>query len=62
MYRKLKEVANNLLKTDVREVYCMLTYTLCYVETVKPEMTSKELISCGVKEYLTFLKVDELLN
>jgi hypothetical protein len=30
--------------------------------TVKLEMTSKERISCGVKDYITFLKVDGLLN
>lgn len=61
-YRKINEAADNILKTDVKEVYCMMTYTLCNTAMLHSDMTSKERVQYGVEDYLVFMKVDELLN
>lgn len=61
-YRKMNELADNILELDIREIYCMMTYTLCDVNVVTPEMTSKERAAHGTEDYLTFIRVDEELN
>ena len=62
MYRKINEAAESVLETDLTEVYCMLIYTLCAGENVSLETTSKERLTYGVRDYLTFMKVDKFLN
>lgn len=62
IYRKMNETADNILKSDVKEVYCMMTYTLCDIETVATEMTSTERVLHGTEDYLTFIRVDKELN
>ena len=62
VYRKMNELADNILKLDIKEIYCMMTYTLCNIETATPEMTSKERVACGVEDYLTFIRIDKELN
>ena len=42
MYRKMNEIADEISKSNVKAVYCMMTYTLCNIVTVTTEMTSKE--------------------
>lgn len=62
IYRKMNELADNILKSDIKEIYCMMTYTLCSTETVTPEMTSKERVVQGMEDYLTFIRIDKDLN
>lgn len=62
MYRKINEAAHKILKADVTEVYCMATYTVCDWEKEYLEMTSRERTLHAREEYLTFMKVDRLLN
>lgn len=49
-------------KSDVKEIDCMMTYTSCNIEIVTPEMTSKERLTHGTEDYLTFIRVDRELN
>lgn len=62
MYRKMNEIADEILKSNVKAVYCMMTYTLCNIATVTTEMTSKERLVHGIEDLLTFIKVDNELN
>lgn len=62
IYRKINELAECVLKSDVKEIYCMMTYTFCNEDAITPEMTSKERIACSIEDYLTFIRVDEDLN
>lgn len=62
MYRKMNEIADEILRSNVKAVYCMMTYTLCNVATVTTKMTSKERLIHGIEDLLTFVKVDSELN
>lgn len=62
IYRKINELANNILTSDIREVYCMMTYTLCDIDSVAPNMTSSDRMEIGVEECLAFFMVDKYLN
>lgn len=62
IYRKLNETAMRILNEDVKEVYFMQVYIACFPSPPYLSMTSKERLSHGEKEYLTFMKVDSCLN
>lgn len=61
-YRKINEVAATIMSEDVQEVYYMMTYVLCDYTEKNMQLSSKERMSLGKKEFLTFMKVDADLN
>lgn len=61
-YRKINEVAATIMTNDVQEVYYMTTYVLCEYTEENMQRSSKERMSLGKEEFLTFMKVDDDLN
>ena len=61
-YRKINEVAATVMSEDVQEVYYMMTYVLCDYTEENMQLSSKERMSLGKEEFLTFMKVDADLN
>lgn len=62
LYRKINEIADNILSTNIKEIYFMLPYTLYDSNEIIREMTSIERIVYGKEDYLVFMKVDKFLN
>ena len=61
-YRKINEVAATIMSENVQEVYYMMTYVLCDYTEENMQLSSKERMSLGKEEFLTFMKVDVDLN
>lgn len=61
-YRKINEVAATIMADDVQEVYYMMTYVLCDYTEENMHRSSKERMSLGTEDFLTFMKVDAALN
>lgn len=61
-YRKINEVAATVMADDVQEVYYMMTYVLCDYTKENMQRSSKERMSLGTEDFLTFMKVDAALN
>lgn len=62
LYRKINEIADNILSANIKEIYCMLPYTLYDNNEIIKNMISKERMSHGIEDYLVFMKVDKFLN
>ena len=50
------------MSDDVQEVYYMMTYVVCDYNNKNMMRSSKERMSEGKEEFLTFIKVDADLN
>ena len=61
-YRKINEVASIVMSEDVQAVYCMMTYVVCDHTEENMQRSSKERMTLGNEEFLTFMKVDAELN
>lgn len=61
-YRKINEVAAIFMSDYVQEVYYMMTYVLCDYTEENMQLSSKERMTLGKEEFLTFMKVDADLN
>ena len=61
-YRKINEIASTIVSDDVQEVYFMMTYVVCDSSEENMLRNSKERLSTGKEEILTFMKVDSDLN
>ena len=61
-YRKVNETANKILKHDVKEIYCMQTYSYIAFSPDLLNITSAERLACAESDVLVFMKVDSELN
>ena len=61
-YRKINEIAEIVMSDDVLEVFYMMTYVMCDYSEENIVKSSKERLSLGKEEFLTFMKVDSNLN
>lgn len=62
IYRKINEVAKRIIEEGIKEFYYMQPYVACPYSLDNIKMKSQERLSLSENEYLTFMKVDCLLN